>query len=83
FQFSDGLQVAASGALRGLKDTAMPMLITVVVYWAVGFPVAWLVGIEWGVGPQGLWGGLVVGLTGAALLLNLRFYMLSRRMMAR
>lgn len=80
FQFSDGLQVSASGALRGLKDTAMPMLITVVVYWAVGFPVAWLVGIEWGVGPQGLWGGLVVGLTGAAILLNLRFYILSRRM---
>ncbi|WP_428610042.1 MATE family efflux transporter [Sedimenticola sp.] len=78
FQFSDGLQVSASGALRGLKDTAVPMFITMFAYWAVGFPAAWVIGIEWGVGPQGLWGGLAVGLTTAALLLNLRFYLLGR-----
>jgi MATE family multidrug resistance protein len=79
FQFSDGLQVSASGALRGLKDTAVPMFITMFSYWGVGFPTAWIIGIEWGVGPQGLWGGLAVGLTTAALLLNLRFYLLGRK----
>ncbi len=78
FQFSDGLQVSASGALRGIKDTTVPMLITLFSYWLVGFPVAWLVGIELGVGPQGLWGGLAAGLTTAAVLLNLRFYLLCR-----
>lgn len=83
FQFSDGLQVSASGALRGLKDTAVPMFITMFSYWVVGFPAAWLIGIEWSVGPQGLWGGLAVGLTTAALLLNLRFYLLGRRWVVR
>jgi len=82
FQFSDGLQVSASGALRGLKDTAVPMFITMFAYWAVGFPFAWIIGIQWGVGPQGLWGGLAVGLTTAALLLNLRFYLLGRKKIA-
>ncbi|WP_275098642.1 MATE family efflux transporter [Sedimenticola hydrogenitrophicus] len=79
FQFSDGLQVSASGALRGLKDTAVPMFITMFSYWGVGFPTAWIIGVEWGIGPQGLWGGLAVGLTTAALLLNLRFYLLGRK----
>jgi MATE family multidrug resistance protein len=79
FQFSDGLQVAGSGALRGLKDTAAPMMINMVAYWGVGFPVAWLIGIYWGIGPQGLWGGLVVGLTLAALLLNARLFLVGRK----
>jgi MATE family multidrug resistance protein len=41
--------------------------------------VAWLIGIYWGVGPQGLWGGLVVGLTLAALLLNTRLFLVGRK----
>ncbi|PLY13483.1 MAG: MATE family efflux transporter [Sedimenticola sp.] len=79
FQFSDGLQVSASGALRGLKDTTLPMIITIISYWLIGFPAARYLGMELGLGPQGLWGGLLVGLTIAALLLNLRFFLLSRR----
>ena len=39
FQFSDGIQVAANGALRGLKDTRMPMFITLFAYWGVGMPI--------------------------------------------
>ena len=43
FQFSDGIQVVSNGALRGLKDTRMPMLITAFAYWVVGMPTgAWL-----------------------------------------
>ena len=41
FQFSDGIQVAANGALRGLKDTRVPMAITLFAYWLVGMPVGW------------------------------------------
>ncbi|MCW8907578.1 MAG: MATE family efflux transporter [Sedimenticola sp.] len=81
FQFSDGLQIAASGALRGLKDTTVPMFITMFSYWGIGFPAAWVIGIQWGVGPQGLWGGLAAGLTCAAILLNLRFQRLGRRLL--
>ena len=43
FQIFDGLQVAGAGALRGLKDTAIPMVITLVAYWGLGLPLgAWL-----------------------------------------
>ena len=41
FQVSDGLQVGAAGALRGYKDTRVPMLLNFGSYWLVGFPLAW------------------------------------------
>lgn len=69
FQLADGLQAVAAGALRGLKDTRMPMLLTALAYWVVGFPVAWWLGFELGWGPQGLWGGFLAGLSVAAVLL--------------
>jgi len=77
FQVSDGLQVSAVGALRGLKDTARPMLITFIAYWLLGLPLAWALGLQGGLGPPGLWVGLVVGLTVAAVLLTWRFHRLS------
>jgi len=78
FQLSDGLQVGAMGALRGLKDTAWPLLINFVAYWLVGLPLAWLLGIQQAFGPRGLWAGLVVGLTAAAIWLSYRFHRLTR-----
>ena len=78
FQISDGLQVSAVGALRGFKDTKVPMLITLFAYWLVGFPLSWWLGIHNALGPQGLWAGLILGLTIAAILLSLRFHMVSQ-----
>lgn len=76
FQLSDGLQVGANGILRGLQDTAIPMLLTVVAYWCVGLPIGYVLGMtDWitpAMGARGFWIGLVAGLTVAALLLNLR-----------
>lgn len=80
FQISDGLQVGALGALRGLKDTRLPMLIIIVAYWILAFPLGWLLGIRWQLGPVGPWIGLIVGLSSAAILLNLRFWQLSARL---
>lgn len=80
FQISDGLQVGALGALRGLKDTRVPMLIVVVAYWLIAFPLAWQLGIRQGLGPAGPWIGLIAGLTVAAVLLNTRFWWLSVRL---
>lgn len=80
FQISDGLQVSALGALRGLKDTRVPMLIVLVAYWLVAFPLACLLGIVWELGPAGPWVGLIAGLTMAAVLLNVRFWWLSARL---
>ncbi len=79
FQVSDGLQVGAAGALRGFKDTRVPFLMNLFSYWAVGFPLAWGLGIALDLGPQSVWFGLVVGLTVCALLLNARWWVISRR----
>ena len=78
FQFSDGIQVAASGALRGLKDTRVPMLITTFAYWGVGMPVGWWLAFRAGYSARGMWMGLIAGLSMAAVLLTLRFWRLAR-----
>ncbi|MGH8863225.1 MAG: MATE family efflux transporter [Burkholderiales bacterium] len=78
FQVSDSLQIAAAGALRGLQDTHVPMLINAMSYWGIGFPLAWLFGITLNHGPRGVWAGLVLALTVAAMLLLARFYWLTR-----
>ncbi len=79
FQFSDGIQVAANGALRGLKDTRIPMFITLFAYWGVGMPVGWWLAFPRGLGARGMWIGLIAGLSVAALLLSRRFWKLARR----
>ena len=78
FQISDGLQVGAAGALRGFKDTRVPMLLNIVAYWLLAFPLAWYLGVQREIGPQGVWVALVVGLTAGAALLNARFWVISR-----
>jgi MATE family multidrug resistance protein len=77
FQFSDGIQVSANGALRGLKDTTVPMAITALAYWGIGMPVGWWLAFHLGFGARGMWIGLIAGLTAAAGLLFARFARLS------
>ena len=79
FQFSDGIQVASNGALRGLKDTRVPMAITLFAYWGVGMPMGWWLAFHRGLGARGIWMGLIAGLSMAALLLFVRFWRSSRR----
>ncbi|MET0659288.1 MAG: MATE family efflux transporter [Steroidobacteraceae bacterium] len=80
FQVSDGLQVGAAGALRGYKDTAAALIVCLVSYWAVGFPLAYVLGVRQGLGPVYVWVGLIAGLSTAAVLLNWRFWRISTRM---
>ncbi len=80
FQLSDGIQVVAAGALRGLKDTQLPMYITAFAYWGIGFPLAWGLGFGTGLGAPGLWIGFIAGLTMAAILLNWRFAVMLKRL---
>lgn len=82
FQIFDGLQVSMAAALRGLKDTAFPMAITLCAYWAAGLPLAYGLGIRLGYGPQALWVGLIAGLVVAAILLTTRFFFTTRRLVA-
>jgi MATE family, multidrug efflux pump len=79
FQISDGLQVGASGALRAFKDTAVPMLLCVISYWAVGFALAYTGGVLQNAGPPAVWLGLTVGLSVSAVLLIARYYWISLR----
>ena len=82
FQLSDGVQVASMGALRGLKDTRIPMFIAAFSYWGVGMPAGWLLTFSAGLGIAGMWFGLIAGLSCAAILLTLRFHLRSRRRVA-
>lgn len=78
FQLFDCLQATANGALRGLKDTRGPMLITVTAYWLVGMPLAWTAAYRLEAGPDGLWWGLIAGLAVAAIGLATRFQRAAR-----
>jgi multidrug resistance protein, MATE family len=84
FQFPDGVQVLSAGALRGLKDTRAPMWLAALAYWGIGMPLGAILGLGLGGltpawGPQGMWVGLIVGLSAAAVLLGGRFLRSSRR----
>jgi len=76
FQIVDGVQVTAAGALRGLKDTRIPMLIGIFAYWAIGLSIGYALGIWLGYGAIGLWWGLAIGLVSAAIVLTWRFSIL-------
>ena len=78
FQFSDGVQVGAAGALRGFKDTAVPMAMCVFSYWVVGFTFAYHFGVQRGGGPTLVWVGLTIGLTASAVLLVVRYLLVTR-----
>jgi MATE family multidrug resistance protein len=72
FQVFDGAQVAGLCALRGAADTRVPMWITVLAYWVIGAPAAYLLGFHTSLGAQGVWLGLVISLIVAAVLLGWR-----------
>lgn len=80
FQLADGVQAVAAGALRGLSDTRVPMLLAAFGYWGLGMPVglalAWLAGV----GPPGIWFGLAAGLGVVAVLMLRRWNDLLREL---
>ncbi len=80
FQLSDGFQVTVLGALRGLQDVKIPAYLTFIAYWIVGFPISYILGKVLNFGSQGLWIGLLAGLTTSALLLYLRFKYLIQKL---
>ncbi|TCZ64334.1 MATE family efflux transporter [Roseicella aquatilis] len=77
FQLADGAQAVAAGALRGLKDTRVPMLLAALGYWGIGMPVGLLLAGPAGLGPEGLWIGLAAGLGVVAALVLRRWWRLS------
>jgi MATE family multidrug resistance protein len=83
FQVSDGLQATAAGALRGAGDPHAPLYANLIGHWAVGLPAAVALGFAARMGVTGLWWGLSLGLTTAAVGLIARFVALSSRPIVR
>jgi len=78
FQIFDGTQTVAAGALRGFRDTAVPMLIAGIGYWGIGFIGGWCLAFPLGYGALGLWWGLALGLAAVAVLLGIRLFRLAK-----
>lgn len=81
FQFSDGLQVGAAGALRGYKDTFVTLILTIISFWVIGLPLGYYLGLSQTapLGAEGFWIGLVAGLSVNAVLLLVRLKLVSRQ----
>ena len=62
FAVFDGVQVIATGALRGLGETRRPMLWNLVGYWGLGLPIGWALAFVAGWGVVGIWIGLSTSL---------------------
>lgn len=78
FQVVDGIQIGAAGALRGYKDTRMPMVINTFAFWVLAFPAAYLAAVTFRSPPNYIWGSFVVGLSVAAALLTWRYQRVSK-----
>jgi len=83
FQVFDGTQAVAMGVLRGLGDAKAPVVINVLGYYVIGLPIGLVLGFREGLGGQGLWWGLVVGLAVVAALLIGRVLVRMRRPLER
>jgi multidrug resistance protein, MATE family len=79
FQLSDGTQVVGLGALRGVKDVKLPTFITLIAYWVIGLPCSYFFAFKLHLGVNGVWYGLSLGLTIAAIALFFRFNYVSKK----
>ena len=77
-QIGDAMQTAASFALRGMKDTKIPMIMNFISYWVVGFSTSYILGVVLGYGTEGVWLGLVVALFCAGFCQILRLIHLTK-----
>ena len=80
FQLSDGMQVVCAGALRGLQDVKIPSLLIFVAYWIIALPLGYWLSFSLGYGANGIWIGLLTGLTLTATAMIVRFNILSSKL---
>lgn len=76
FQLSDGVQVVCASALRGLQDVKIPSVFIFISYWIIGLPLGYVLAFTAGLGPLGVWLGLLIGLTltASAMFLRLQWW---------
>lgn len=77
FQLGDAMQVMALGLLRAIRETRVPMWAAAVSYWAIGIPASYYLGFPFGMGGNGIWLGLCVGLLFASTSLMARFWIMA------
>ncbi|MGD1957931.1 MAG: MATE family efflux transporter [Fulvivirga sp.] len=82
FQLSDGIQVVSLGALRGLEDVKVPTLLTFIAYWVIALPIGYLLGFKFDLGAEGIWYGLLIGLTIVAMVMSIRFNKLTKMLVS-
>jgi MATE family multidrug resistance protein len=78
FQYPDGLQIVAAGALRGYKDTRKPVLYMIISFWIIGLTLGYHLTFTREMGPAGMWIGMIAGLSVASALMLRRFNHTSR-----
>ncbi len=83
FQLFDGLQVVATGALRGAGSTMTPFVCTLVAHWALGLPLGYWLAFVGGQGVVGLWVGLAFGLGAVGALLTVAWFLVARGLQER
>ncbi|WP_166261714.1 MATE family efflux transporter [Marinobacter salicampi] len=81
FQIADVIQVTCISALRGYKDTRIPMMIMLFSFWVLGMPLGYLLTFTDyllpAMGAAGFWVGLTSGLVSASVLLGARLFLFS------
>ena len=77
-QLTDGVQRVASGALYGLQDTQVPMVLSGLAFWGVGLTTGYVLGFGLGLGGVGLWIGQSIGVATAGIIFVARFHRLTR-----
>ena len=83
FQLSDGVQVVGLGALRGLADVKIPTVLTFIAYWVLALPLGYILGFKLGFGIEGIWYGLLIGLSIVAVVMFWRFNRLTSKLMTK
>lgn len=78
FQLGDGVQLVTLGALRGIQDVNIPMLITFIAYWVITIPLSYICAVYFKMGVFGVWIGLGTGLTVSAIALLYRYNKLTQ-----
>lgn len=72
----DALATASAGILRGMKDTKIPMILSIGSYWLIGFSTGLVLAFYFNFNGTGLWIGLATGATvfGIATISRLYFH---------
>jgi MATE family multidrug resistance protein len=77
FQIADAVQIIGTGVLRGLQDTAVPMVLAIIGYWCIGIPLGLVLTFQMNMGGAGVWLGLAIALIVVSVLMTWRWVSLS------